>query len=62
MSRLPLAPLGTNTPATLACLEVGCGNRIVVLAPEIASVYNLTNRMQLARGMIPNEEDHELAG
>ncbi len=28
---------------------------------EIASMYNFTNRMSLACGMIPNEEYHALA-
>lgn len=33
----------------------------VVDASEIASMYNFTNRMSLACGMIPNEEYHALA-
>jgi len=28
---------------------------------EIASMYNFTNRMSLAYGVIPNEEYHTLA-
>jgi hypothetical protein len=28
---------------------------------EIASMYNFTNRMSLACGMIPNEEYHSLS-
>jgi site-specific DNA recombinase len=38
--------------------EEGCTFRDVV---EIASMYNFTNRMSLACGMIPNEEYHALA-
>jgi hypothetical protein len=30
-------------------------------ADEVASMYNFTNRMSLACGMIPNEEYHALA-
>ncbi len=38
--------------------EDGCTFRD---ATEIAPMYNFTNRMSLACGMIPNEEYHSLA-
>jgi uncharacterized peroxidase-related enzyme len=50
------------TPADLEHLEgLGLTEEEVWDVVEIASMYNFTNRMSLACGMIPNEEYHALA-
>lgn len=50
------------TPEDLTCLrEHGLTEEEVWDVVEIASMYNFTNRMSLACGMIPNEEYHALA-
>jgi uncharacterized peroxidase-related enzyme len=50
------------TPEDLEHLEgIGLTEEEVWDVVEIASMYNFTNRMSLACGMIPNEEYHALA-
>lgn len=50
------------TPQDLARLqEYGLTEEEVWDVIEVASMYNFTNRMSLACGMIPNEEYHALA-
>ena len=50
------------TPRDLERLEgYGLTEKEVWDVVEIASMYNFTNRMSLACGMIPNEEYHALA-
>jgi uncharacterized peroxidase-related enzyme len=51
-----------STPEDLERLEgFGLSREEVWDVVEIASMYNFTNRMSLACGMIPNEEYHALA-
>ena len=50
--------LTTVEPPIIPTLRPTCAQ---CYADEIASMYNFTNRMSLACGMIPNEEYHALA-
>jgi alkylhydroperoxidase family enzyme len=42
-------------------LDVGLTREEAWDVAEIASMYNLTNRMAMATGMLPNREYHEMS-
>ena len=60
-TRITVAPLDTGPEDVERLLELGLTREEVWDVVEVAAMYNFTNRLALATGMLPNREYHALA-
>ena len=59
--KLTLRPVEVEPADVQSLLDVGLTREEAWDVAEIASMYNLTNRMAMATGMLPNREYHEMS-
>jgi uncharacterized peroxidase-related enzyme len=59
--KLTLRPVEVEQADVVSLLDAGLTQEEAWDVAEIASMYNLTNRMAMATGMLPNREYHEMS-
>jgi uncharacterized peroxidase-related enzyme len=59
--KLTLRPVEVEQADVRSLLDAGLTQEEAWDVAEIASMYNLTNRMAMATGMLPNREYHEMS-